>query len=140
MSTEAPRVFLTHKDSKGDWARFVEEAHPGVHEGNIELQILLGPDSKFLRYELGNLRSNRLQITRSVYGPGGWTRPHSHPDHEHAYYVIRGQALVKVGDQERVLGAGEVAYIPKGTLHGYKAHGSEPVELLDIHAYEQDDP
>lgn len=132
--------FLRSADPKGDWAKFVEEDHPGVHDGNVELQILMGPDSKFLRYALGNLRARRLQITRSVYGPGGWTRPHVHDDHEHAYYVISGRALVQVGAVEQVLGPGEVAFIPRGTLHGYRTHGSEPVELLDIHAYEQDDP
>jgi mannose-6-phosphate isomerase-like protein (cupin superfamily) len=132
--------FLTAKDRKGDWAKFVEEAHPGVHDGNLKLQILMGPDSKFLRYDLGNLRTRRLQITRSVYAPGGWTKTHAHPDHEHAYYVIRGRAIVQVGDQEKVIGPGELAYIPSGTPHGYRTHGSEPVELLDIHAYETDDP
>jgi quercetin dioxygenase-like cupin family protein len=63
-----------------------------------------------------------------------------HPDHEHAYYVMSGHALVQVARDERVLGPGEIAFIPKGALHGYRTHGTEPVELLDIHAYEQDDP
>lgn len=132
--------FLRRADPKGDWAKYVEGEHPGVHDGNVELQILMGPDHKFLRYGLGNLRTRRLQITRSVYAPGGWTREHVHDDHEHAYYVISGQALVRVADSEQVLGPGDVAFIPRGTLHGYRTHGSEPVELLDIHAYERDDP
>ncbi len=136
-SGEGRPVFLTASDPKGDWARHVEEVWPDVHDGNVQLQILMGPDRLFERYALGNLRSRRLQITRSVYAPGGWTKKHTHPDHEHAYYVVRGQALVTVGDKAQVLGPGEVAYIPMGVEHGYATHGGETVELLDIHAYEE---
>ena len=136
MTEKARKVFLTAKDRKGNWAKHVEEVWPDVHDGNIQLQILMGPDSLYEKYALNNLRSRRLQITRSVYAPGGWTKQHVHPDHEHAYYVIRGHATVTVGAEERVLGPGDTAFIPMGVEHGYATHGGEPVELLDIHAYE----
>jgi len=139
MMSKGPNVFLTATDRKGDWARHVNEVWPGIHAGSAALEILVGPDRMFGAYGLGNLRSRRLQITRSVYLPGGWTKPHVHPDHEQAYYVIKGRALVTVGGEERVLGPGEVAYVPAGVEHGYSTYGNEPVELLDIHAYEAAD-
>ncbi len=96
----------------------------------------MGPDRLFKKYRLNNLSSRRLQITRSVYAPGGWTKKHTHPDHEHAYYIVRGHALVTVDDEERILGPGETAFVPQGAEHGYATHGNGEVELLDIHAYE----
>ena len=140
LTGSRPPIFLTSSDAKGDWAKHVEEVWPDVHDGCIQLQILMGPDRFFEKYALNNLRSRRLQITRSVYAPGGWTKKHVHTDHEHAYYIIRGRALVTVGREQRVLGPGDVAFIPQGADHGYATHGDEPVELLDIHAYEDAGP
>jgi len=140
LSKPGRRAFLTSGDRKGDWAQHVNEVWPGVHDGNKSLRILIGPDRLFSEYDLNNLRSKRLQITHSVYKPGGWTKKHVHPDHEQAYYVIKGRALVTVGDEERVLGPGELAFVPMGVEHGYSTFGHEPVELLDIHCYEDTDP
>jgi quercetin dioxygenase-like cupin family protein len=45
--------------------------------------------------------------------------PHTHPWDE-AYYVLEGQVLVVVGDDERVLEPGDVANVPGGEQHLYR--------------------
>jgi mannose-6-phosphate isomerase-like protein (cupin superfamily) len=140
LSRTDRRAFLTSRERKGNWAQHVNDVWPGVHDGNQSLRILIGPDRLFGKYDLNNLRSKRLQITHSIYRPGGWTKRHVHPDHEQAYYIIRGRALVTVGEQTRVLGPGEVAFVPMGVEHRYSTYGGAPVELLDIHCYEDTPP
>ena len=67
VSSDRANTFLTAADPKGEWGKYVDETWPGVHSGSSELQILMGPDRLFEKYSLGNLRSRRLQITRSAF-------------------------------------------------------------------------
>jgi len=43
---------------------------------------------------------------------------HAHPTREEIIYIISGRAEQWVGSQKRVLGPGEMAFIPKGEVHG----------------------
>ena len=54
----------------------MDGVRPGVDSGHEALLVLVGPDRIFGKHGLGNLKSRRLQITRSVYLSGGWTKKH----------------------------------------------------------------
>jgi quercetin dioxygenase-like cupin family protein len=62
--------------------------------------------------------------------------PHSHP-HEQIVWLIKGKLKIRIGDQERVMVAGDIAVIPGGVEHG----GSyvEDSEILDVFAPPRED-
>ncbi len=47
---------------------------------------------------------------------GGLVDPHSHPTHEF-YYIISGRGIMKIADEEREVGQGDLIRIPPDTVH-----------------------
>jgi quercetin dioxygenase-like cupin family protein len=64
--------------------------------------------------------------------PGSVVEEHSHP-HEQVGMVLEGRAHFYIGNEDRVLGPGDMYRIPGGIPHRVVALG-EPVRALDIFA------
>jgi quercetin dioxygenase-like cupin family protein len=68
---------------------------------------------------------------------GGGNAPHRHLEFAERFKVLEGTVTVRVGDDEHVLGPGETACAPIGTLHCFANRTEEParfqVELLPGH-------
>jgi mannose-6-phosphate isomerase-like protein (cupin superfamily) len=47
---------------------------------------------------------------------GGLVDPHEHPTHEF-YYIISGRGIMKIADEEREVGQGDLIRIPPDTVH-----------------------
>ncbi|HZE29464.1 MAG TPA: cupin domain-containing protein [Gaiellaceae bacterium] len=60
--------------------------------------------------------------------------PHAHADHTDAFYVLEGAVEFRVGDVPRVAGPGTSVAAPRGTLHGFRVAGPEPIRLFNVHA------
>ena len=61
--------------------------------------------------------------------PGGHTPLHSHP-WEHEVYVIKGQAIVVGGDEEKRITQGDVVFIPPNEVHQFSNPSGEKVCFL----------
>lgn len=53
-------------------------------------------------------------------------RPHYQKVSDEIYFVLRGCGRLTVGTETRELKEGDVAAIPKGTVHGFENTGPEP--------------
>jgi mannose-6-phosphate isomerase-like protein (cupin superfamily) len=49
----------------------------------------------------------------------GQLKPHYHEGREEIVYVIRGGGTMILGGRKRPVKAGDVIYIPRGTVHGF---------------------
>ena len=75
--------------------------------------------------DAGDLGSKNLTVTWVDVPPGAEQRPHSHPDSEQVYVIVRGSGRIRVaGDTEQV-GEGDLIFIPPGAEHGIKNEGSD---------------
>ena len=72
----------------------------------------------------------RLMICRLQFAPHLVTPVHDHP-HEQMTFVERGRVLFVVGDEERVVQAGDILHFPSGCRHGATML-EEEVVLIDI--------
>ena len=52
---------------------------------------------------------------------GGGGPPHVHPNQTEHFHVLHGKLRVILGDQELLLGRGEEATVPPGTVHTFSA-------------------
>ena len=52
------------------------------------------------------------------FEPGQSQSPHTHAHEDKIYCVLEGRGVFTVGDEERELGAGEIALAPAGQNHG----------------------
>jgi quercetin dioxygenase-like cupin family protein len=59
---------------------------------------------------------------------------HFHPDAEHSLYVISGEVMVRAGDLETTLRAGDYISIPAGVKHGYTVPADKPALLISMDA------
>ena len=89
-----------------------------------------GPHEWLSRPGLTNAED--LLLVRVVMPPGRGHQFHRHPAMEEIIYVISGTAEQWVDRASRVLGAGEVAHIPRDTVHGTYNAGSGPLVFLAI--------
>ena len=66
-----------------------------------------------------------LAIRRFVLEAGGEVPKHTN-DVEHEQYVLEGEYVVGIGNEEHTVGAGDSLHIPAGTVHWYRNDGDEP--------------
>ena len=57
---------------------------------------------------------------------------HIHHDAAEAFYVISGEYIIFIGEEEHVCPAGSFIYIPAGVPHGFRV-GAEPSRKLNIY-------
>ncbi|WP_276258537.1 cupin domain-containing protein [Haloglomus litoreum] len=65
-----------------------------------------------------------LAIRRFTLAPGAEVPKHTN-DIEHEQYVLAGEYVVGLGDEEHVVRAGDSLLIPAGTVHWYRNEGDE---------------
>ena len=76
--------------------------------------------------------AEKLLLVRANMDPMYCHPFHFHPHREEIIYVIYGRAEQWVGQEKRLLGPGEMAHIPPGTIHAtYNPH-AEPIVFLAI--------
>lgn len=64
---------------------------------------------------------------------GGTIAPHVH-SYEESFYLLSGEAILRVGDHGYRVGPGDFGALKVGTLHGWRAVGSAEVRWLQMAA------
>jgi quercetin dioxygenase-like cupin family protein len=80
---------------------------------------------------LTGLHGEQMMMALNATLPGHSVPTHSHP-HEQIGMVYRGRAILRIGEEERVVGKGDFYCIPAGVPHSDTALGDEPFVMLDI--------
>lgn len=78
--------------------------------------------------------TGRTQTAVMTIAPGRDAGPEETHAADQIVYVIEGEALVRVGDQERRCGPGMLLTIPAGARHHVANPGRVPLFLLTIYA------
>jgi len=73
--------------------------------------------------------AQRLELRLFSIEVGGYTPLERHA-HEHEVFVLRGRVLVKGGDIETIVKAGDVVFIPSNEEHQFRNIGEEKAEFL----------
>jgi quercetin dioxygenase-like cupin family protein len=66
-----------------------------------------------------SIKGEKIEVAFISYPAGSVAKPHAHPN-EQFQIVIKGKARYRVGEEEKVLGPGEVVLIPTNTEHEVK--------------------
>jgi quercetin dioxygenase-like cupin family protein len=65
-----------------------------------------------------------LAIRRFTLDPGASVPKHTN-EVEHEQYVLAGEYVVGIGEEEHTVSAGDSLFIPAGTVHWYRNDGDE---------------
>lgn len=80
---------------------------------------------------LTGLHGERMMMVLNHTSPGHGVPLHSHP-HEQVGLVLKGEARLRIGDEERIVQRGDFYRIPANVPHGDTCTGDEPFVMLDI--------
>ncbi len=80
---------------------------------------------------LTGLHGERMMMVLNATLPGHTVPMHSHP-HEQIGTVHAGKAVLRVGDEERMVEQGDFFCIPAKVPHDDTCIGDEPFVMLDI--------
>ena len=72
-------------------------------------------------------------LTIAELAPGGVVAPHVH-SYEESFYLLSGDAILRVNDSAYRLGPGDLGALKVGTVHAWRAAGSTPVRWLQMAA------
>lgn len=78
------------------------------------------------------VRNEQLLLVRANMEPFRSHPFHKHPTREELIYIISGRAEQWVKDEHRILGPGEMAFIPMGEIHGTYNPFNERLVFLAI--------
>lgn len=78
------------------------------------------------------VRNEHLLLVRANMDPFRSHPFHKHPTREELIFIISGRAEQWVGSQHRILGPGEMAFIPMGEVHGTYNPFDEKLVFLAI--------
>jgi len=107
-----------------------------------DLGALLGkPDigiksRQLLQEEIGKNGQGRLLDFKYIIIKPGMVCPSHRNDYFEANIIISGQAKIKCGTQEYVLGEGDLAYADTSELYELVNIGNLPLKLLAVNVYE----
>ncbi|MBI1257544.1 MAG: cupin domain-containing protein [Chloroflexi bacterium] len=62
--------------------------------------------------------------------PAGSRDPQQPHSEDEVYYVTRGQALIRVGDEERAVSAGSIVFVAANVVHYFHAIAEELTVLV----------
>jgi mannose-6-phosphate isomerase-like protein (cupin superfamily) len=73
----------------------------------------------------------RLQsLAEARLPPGASTTPHHHERTEEIYYILEGQALMRIGNETGIVGPGDAIAIPPGHVHQITNSGEVTLKFL----------
>jgi mannose-6-phosphate isomerase-like protein (cupin superfamily) len=94
---------------------------------------------ELLAHRNSSIRNQTLAEARLP--PGRSTTPHRHVQTEEIYYILEGQALMRVGGETAAVGPGDAVAIPPGSSHQITNTGPGVLRFLCCCApgYEHED-
>jgi quercetin dioxygenase-like cupin family protein len=90
------------------------------------------PLSRIARELVGDEHGANVSIIFVEAPPGRGPSLHRHP-YEEIFIVNEGEATFDLGDEKRVVRAGEIVIVPAGQWHGFVNSGQGPLRQVDIH-------
>ena len=78
----------------------------------------------------GVFETDRVFCDTYCFEPGQEQSAHTHAGQDKIYYVVEGRGVFKVGDEERELGAGEIALASAGQNHGVSNRSQQRLVAL----------
>lgn len=110
----------------------IENVEPFTTKDGSEIRELLAHRNSCIANQ--SLAEARLPMAASTTG-------HHHVKTEEIYYVLEGEGSMRIGDEERSVGAGDAIAIPPGAFHRITNTGTTVLRFLCCCApcYEHED-
>ena len=81
-------------------------------------------------------RTDLMTITAKVYAEGGENAMHHHPNEDHSFIVLEGEATfyLESDDNAKVVGRYEGVMLPRGANYWFKSTGAQNLVMVRVGA------
>ena len=101
-----------------------------IHSAYHQAETLVFPNAITLKILLSGKQTNGNQaIFEDIVEPGVGPIRHIHHHQDETFFFLEGQFIAEVGGQMMELQPGDIAFIPRGTVHAFKNVGDSPGRL-----------
>lgn len=117
------RVFFRGGKLKHDGYRFLYCRVNETMGQEIELPFFKVSEMDVTRPELGRaemrtVAGDFMKVGHVTYQQGDGPPPHFHPNEEQFIYMLDGSMRMRVGDETRLVGKGDLVHVPRNAVHG----------------------
>lgn len=77
-------------------------------------------------------RGDTLFVGLNCFEPGQEHAAHAHAGQDKLYFVLEGQAEIRVGDETASVSPGAAAFAPSGVLHSIRNTGSVRLVVMAV--------
>jgi quercetin dioxygenase-like cupin family protein len=109
-----------------------DQGRPIVHRPGEGRAIDLGAFGMTVKADAVDTGGS-FSLLEAAEPPGFGPPMHTHEDAGEAFYVLEGEYLIFMADQEYRCPAGSFVFIPAGVVHGFRV-GSVPSRKLNIYS------
>lgn len=117
LSNKTKKLAFTSHIAEVLWQEF-----PGHHGGAL---------SKALVSE-ENSGSKRIDYRISSYAPMAFVEDHVHQVQEQIYHVLKGEGILTLDNEKKLMREHDYVYIPPGVRHSFSNTGLDPLVFLVI--------
>ena len=104
--------------------------------GAVKTIVDWKPHPRFARVFLKPLITRAMNPDLTVnlvrLAPGGEITPHIHDAATETFYILSGQGMSWVGDEQFELAPGDCGYAPSGVMHSVRNTGDADLEAISI--------
>ena len=101
------------------------------HSNEVEVKNVSAGKDTTIQVLISAQEGPNFALRKFSMLPGGGMPRHTNTV-EHEQYVLRGQAMITIGDETHHVKTGDVVFIPEGMIHSYQNTDEEPFEFLCI--------
>jgi len=116
-SKKTDRVAFTRHIAEVLWQEF-----PG-HQGGALSKALVSEE---------NSGSKRIDYRISSYEPMAFVEEHVHQVQEQIYHVLKGEGILTLNDEKKLMREHDYVYIPPGVRHSFSNTGLDPLVFLVV--------
>lgn len=106
----------------------------GVSRADAGERNYWGPGDRYTFIVTGEESNGSMFVMDCLVGVGGGPPPHRHLAEDELFYVFEGSVTFTMGDETRVVGPGESAFVPKGTKHSYVNESDTDARMITVYA------
>lgn len=111
-----------------------------THDDILEDPVPMGLNEFFSHHEEAhNVPARDVILVRATIEPGEGHAFHYHDEREEFLYILEGEIEQWVGQEKRICRAGDVVFVPPGTVHASYNVGEGEAKLLAIFGNLQSD-
>jgi mannose-1-phosphate guanylyltransferase/mannose-6-phosphate isomerase len=121
-------ILVTKRDDASALRSMVNELkkkHPEMTEEHAKVHR---PWGSYRSIDVGN----RFQVKRIIVKPGSRLSLQKHHHRAEHWIVVRGTALVTIGEEKKIIHENESIYVPIGTLHRLENPGKIDLEMIEV--------